>query len=202
MILITAALKAELLPLIEYFKPDRKEISGEGTLYLSEKVHLLRSGVGMQKSRESLSACLKKYQPESIINMGAAGALSPEFTIGLMTEPEIVYNEKHESIKPQPLYDGRYLLKQSKLLTVNTPVISQDQKNKLLKDFNAHMVDMEAFAIGYLAGQRNFKFHCVKIISDYANEQTTDDFKNNYKIIIEKLSEYLIKYLHSRLLFH
>jgi len=195
MILITAALKAELLPLIEYYKAKPRGNWADGRLFVSEKIHLLRTGVGMNKARHTLSAYLDKYQPEKIINTGTAGALNPRFTIGLMTEPEIIYNEKKQIIKPHPLYEDQYLLKQSKLLSVTAPVINQEQKNKLLKDFDADMVDMEAFAIAYLAGQRNIKFHCVKIISDFANDQTADDFKNNYKIIIEKLSGYLIKYL-------
>ncbi|MBN1408867.1 MAG: hypothetical protein JW956_13805 [Calditrichaceae bacterium] len=195
MILITAALKAELLPLIEYYKAKPRGNWADGRLFVSEKIHLLRTGVGMDKARHTLSAYLEKYEPEKIINTGTAGALNPRFTIGLMTEPEIIYNEKKQIIKPHPLYEDQYLLKQSKLLSVTAPVINQEQKNKLLKDFDADMVDMEAFAIAYLAGQRNIKFHCVKIISDFANDQTADDFKNNYKIIIEKLSGYLIKYL-------
>ena len=199
MILIVAALKGELLPLIEYYKINQKENFGGGTLYPSEKVHLLRTGLGMDKARYTLSAYLEEYQPIRIINVGTAGALNPEFTIGLMTEPEIIYNEKKEIIRPQPLYDGQYLLKKSKLITVNNPVLTQIQKNKLLKDFNADIVDMEAFIIGSLARGKNIEFHNVKIISDYANEQTTDDFKNSYKIITEKLSEYLIKYLDSSL---
>ena len=197
MILIVAALKAELLPLIEYYKRDQKEVLGEGTLYPSEKIHLLRTGIGMNSAGQSLSAYLEKFNPDKIINMGTAGSLNPEFTIGVMTEPEIIYNEKKEIIRPQPLYDGQYLLKKSKLITVNNPVLTQIQKNKLLKDFNADIVDMEAFVLGSLARGKNIEFHNVKIISDYANEQTTDDFKNSYKIITEKLSEYLIKYLDS-----
>ena len=199
MILIVAALKGELLLLIEYYKINQKENFGEGTLYPSEKIHLLRTGLGMDKARYTLSAYLEEYQPMRIINVGTAGALNSEFTIGLMTEPEIIYNEKKEIIRPQPLYDGQYLLKKSKLITVNNPVLTQIQKNKLLKDFNADIVDMEAFIIGSLARGKNIEFHNVKIISDYANEQTTDDFKNSYKIITEKLSEYLIKYLDSSL---
>ena len=58
MILIVAALKAELLPLIQYFRIEQKEIVAQGTLYHSEKLHLLRTGVGMQIAREVFSEFL------------------------------------------------------------------------------------------------------------------------------------------------
>jgi nucleoside phosphorylase len=199
MTLVVAALKAELQSLIEYYKTDQKEIFGEGTLYFSEEVHLLRTGVGILKAWHSLSAYLQKYQPEKIINIGTAGALNPEFTVGLMTEPVVIKNNKAEVINPKPLFQDQFLLRKSKLITVEEPVITQKQKIKLFQNYTADIVDTEAFVLADLSRQKKIDFHCLKIISDQADENTMNDFKNNYKIIIEKLSGYLINYLNLNL---
>lgn len=195
MILIVAAIKAELLPLVEHLKVDQKEMIGQGTLYFSDKTHLLRTGVGMQKAEEALSAYLEKYQPEKIINVGTAGSLNSDFSVGLITEPVRIRNEREEEINPIPLFQNQSLFKKSILLTVNDAVQNQKQKKKLFNQFSADIVDMEAFALAKLSRQHNIDFHCIKIISDHADEHTIDDFKNNYKIIIEKISGHLINYL-------
>lgn len=195
MILIVAALKDELISLIEYYKTDQKEIFDQGTLYLSKKLHILRTGIGMQKADETLSSYLEKYRPETIINMGTAGALHPEFTIGLMTEPAVIQNDKSEIINPIPLFQGQFLLKKSTLITLDKPVLTQKRKNRLFKNYTIDIVDTEAFVLADLSRQNKIDFHCLKVISDQADENTINDFKNNYKIIIEKLSGYLINYL-------
>lgn len=197
MILIVAALKDELLSLIEYYKTDQKEIFHQGTLYLCKKLHILRTGIGIQKAGETLSSYLEEYRPEIIINMGTAGALNPEFSIGLMTEPAIIQNDKAEIINPIPLFQGQFLLKKSTLITLDEPVVTQKQKNRLFKNYIIDIVDTEAFVLADLSRQNKIDFHCLKVISDQADENTLNDFKDNYEIIIEKLSGYLINYLNS-----
>jgi adenosylhomocysteine nucleosidase len=199
MILIVAALKAELLPLIQYFRIEQKELVAQGTLYHSEKLHLLRTGVGMQKAGETLSTYLKKYQPGKIINIGTAGALNPKFGTGKIIEAKCIKNEQVDEIYLIPLQINQQLFEQVNLLTVTEAVLDRQRKEKLSTEYNVDIVDMEAFALANIAQQNNIEFYCIKIISDQADENAKKDFENNYKNLIDKLSEQIVNFLKSNL---
>jgi len=199
MILIVAALKAELLPLIQYFRIEQKELVAQGTLYHSEKLHLLRTGVGMQKAGETLSTYLKKYQPGKIINIGTAGALNPKFGTGKIIEAKCIKNEQVDEIYLIPLQINQQLFEQVNLLTVTEAVLDRQRKEKLSTEYNADIVDMEAFTLANIARQNNIEFYCIKIISDQADENAKKDFENNYKNLIDKLSEQIVNFLKSNL---
>jgi len=187
------------LPHIQYFRIEQKELVAQGTLYHSEKLHLLRTGVGMQKAGETLSTYLKKYQPGKIINIGTAGALNPKFGTGKIIEAKCIKNEQVDEIYLIPLQINQQLFEQVNLLTVTEAVLDRQRKEKLSTEYNADIVDMEAFTLANIARQNNIEFYCIKIISDQADENAKKDFENNYKNLIDKLSEQIVNFLKSNL---
>ena len=50
-------------------------------------------------------------------------------------------------------------------------------KNKL--EMDCDIVDMEAYALAKICKIKNIDFKCFKYISDYANEQSSNDWKEN-----------------------
>ena len=197
MILIVAALKAELLPLIQYFRIEQKEIVAQGTLYHSEKLHLLRTGVGMQNAREVFSEYLKKYDPDKIINLGTAGTLNQKFSVGMIVEAGCIQNEQSEKIYPMRMQLEEQLFENVYLLTVKDAVLNQQRKERLFIQFNSDIVDMEAFVLASVALQHRINFYCIKIISDQADENAINQFKDNYKSLLDKFSTHVIDYLNT-----
>ena len=197
MILIVAALKAELLPLIQYFRIEQKEIVAQGTLYHSEKLHLLRTGVGMQNAREVFSEYLKKYDPDKIINLGTAGTLNQKFSVGMIVEAGCIQNEQSEKIYPMRMQLEEQLFENVYLLTVKDAVLNQQRKEILFIQFNSDIVDMEAFVLASVALQHRINFYCIKIISDQADENAINQFKDNYKSLLDKFSTHVIDYLNT-----
>lgn len=194
MILIIAALKAELVPLIQRYNALQKERVASGTIFLSEKIHLLRTGVGMQKARDVLTAYLQKYHPYKIINVGTAGALNPNLTMGMVTEVVNIQSEYSDIVHINPLYSNKQIFERANLLTVKEAVTDKQQKRKIFTEFKADIVDMEAYTLAKIASQNDIDFHCVKIISDLADNNTVEGFKNNYTDLCNELSAKLIDY--------
>ena len=197
MILIVAALKTELLPLIKFFNIDQIKSIGSGTLYYNRKLHLLQTGIGMNNARVMLSEYLETYHPERILNIGTAGALNPEVVIGSVMQVEIILNETYDKIYTELISPGPVYLKKAALLTMSRAVVDQKRKEKLFNNYKADLVDMEAFALAGIAAAKNIRLSCIKVVSDNADNNASIDFKNNYKDAVKCLSESIISYLNS-----
>ena len=197
MILIVAALKTELLPLIKFFNIDQIKSIGSGTLYYNRKLHLLQTGIGMNNARVMLSEYLETYHPERILNIGTAGALNPEVVIGSVMQVEIILNETFDKIYTELISPGPVYLKKAALLTMSRAVVDQKRKEKLFNNYKADLVDMEAFALAGIAAAKNIRLSCIKVVSDNADNNASIDFKNNYKDAVKCLSESIISYLNS-----
>ena len=197
MILIVAALKTELLPLIKFFNIDQIKSIGSGTLYYNRKLHLLQTGIGMNNARVMLSEYLETYHPERILNIGTAGALNPEVVIGSVMQVEIILNKTFDKIYTELLSPGSVYLKKAALLTMSRAVVDQKRKEKLFNNYKADLVDMEAFALAGIAAAKNIRLSCIKVVSDNADNNASIDFKNNYKDAVKCLSESIISYLNS-----
>ena len=197
MILIVAALKTELLPLIKFFNIDQIKSIGSGTLYYNRKLHLLQTGIGMNNARVMLSEYLETYHPERILNIGTAGALNPEVVIGSVMQVEIILNETFDKIYTELISPGSVYLKKAALLTMSRAVVDQKRKEKLFNNYKADLVDMEAFALAGIAAAKNIRLSCIKVVSDNADNNASIDFKNNYKDAVKCLSESIISYLNS-----
>ena len=197
MILIVAALKTELLPLIKFFNIDQIKSIGSGTLYYNRKLHLLQTGIGMNNARVMLSEYLETYHPERILNIGTAGALNPEVVIGSVMQVEIILNKTFDKIYTELLSPGSVYLKKAALLTMSRAVLDQKRKEKLFNNYKADLVDMEAFALAGIAAAKNIRLSCIKVVSDNADNNASIDFKNNYRDAVKCLSESIISYLNS-----
>lgn len=197
MILIVAALKTELLPLIKFFNIDQIKSIGSGTLYYNRKLHLLQTGIGMNNARVMLSEYLETYHPERILNIGTAGALNPEVVIGSVMQVEIILNKTFDKIYTELISPGPVYLKKAALLTMSRAVVDQKRKEKLFNNYKADLVDMEAFALAGIAAAKNIRLSCIKVVSDNADNNASIDFKNNYKDAVKCLSESIISYLNS-----
>lgn len=193
MILIVAALKAELLPIIEQNNITQKKHIAGGTLHFNDELHLLRTGVGAKKAEQAFSAYLKNYRPSGIFNIGMAGGLNPDIKFGAVRRIRTILNERHDKIDMQPVARDQQYPEEASLLTVSTPVTDQRQKENLYRQHGADMADMEAFILAETALKQNMPFQAIKIISDTADKNTQKDFRDNYKKLTKILGAKVIE---------
>lgn len=162
MIYLITALDAEARPLWEYYRLKR-DTSLPYTLYRSEEMVLLVSGMGRTNALMALSALLGWRIPEQkdiLINIGICGAPS-EYRIG---EALLIHQilDGDRRYYPDILYS--HPLRETSMRCVDTP-------QSLCGDCP---VDMESSAI-FQAAERFFKLHqmaFLKIVSDHCTPES------------------------------
>ncbi|MEJ2053179.1 MAG: hypothetical protein P8X42_04590 [Calditrichaceae bacterium] len=195
MILIIAALKAELLPLIKHYNITQKQNVENGALYAGGNIHLLRTGIGIQSAGKVLTTYLKSYKPDKIMDIGAAGALTDKLDKGSIRQVTSILNKANQKLVIKPLLPDRQAYENAVLFTSSKPVLDGALREQLSMKYRAEMVDMEAFTLAEISAKANIPFHCIKIISDHADHDTVHDFQTNIGILSDTLCGLIIEFL-------
>lgn len=178
--LIVAALKDEVRQLKAkmamdctiHFKP---AILYRGGLF-NKEVHLLITGMGVERMKKGLEQALAQKKPSTILYVGYAGGCSPIAGLGtLVLAKKIVYEKEGEFF----LSDERLLDKAKKLcgekkwscqvgglVTVDRVVSSPHEKADLGALHEALALDMEAAALASVATRRGIPFLVAKAVLD------------------------------------
>ena len=150
------------------------------------------TGVGKINATTKLMELINLHKPTQVINYGTAGSFKREIS-GLV---ECTIFVQHDM-------DARGLLdfklgetpfdRISKIILSNEGYIcatgDRFVKNKL--EINCDIVDMEAYALAKICKLYEIEFKCFKYISDYANDESSNDWVENcHKGASEFLSLY------------
>ena len=181
--IIFTATRSEAAPIISRLKNAEKITSGnfkgwQGTFEKYICVQVFCTGIGIKKINVPFD------RNSIIINIGIAGALSTQFKIGDWLKISKVNNLNCNIVDE---------LKTATLISVNEPVLSETEAKKL----DADLVDMEGLHILRFAKKNNLKCYILKMVSDFANENSSTDYKKSMEIYnktcFEKL-QIFIKY--------
>ena len=138
------------------------------------------TGVGKINATMKLMELIYLYKPTKVINYGTAGSLKKEIS-GLVECNTFIQHDM----------DARGLLNFklgetpfdpiSKIKFSNEGYIcaSGDRFVKNQLEINCDIVDMEAYALAKVCITQNIEFKCYKYISDYANDDSSDDWNKN-----------------------
>ena len=194
MLVIAAALKAELQPFILHYKTGKKINTNGGSLYIADDtLHLLCCGLGGEAFGKTLSHYLQKYRPDIIINIGTAGIINKDIKQGEVISVNKVYKAgSRESFELIPVKG----FKTGRLLTVDEALTSRKLRDSYFLEYQADLADMEAWYGAQLSAEYNINFRCFKIASDHADENAEKDFMKNYKQLTQKLAAELIPVLY------
>ena len=198
MFVIVAALKPEIIPLFNHFKIIAKLKIGTGTLYQSEHLHLLRVGVGGQNAVSNLKRYFEKFNPDSILNIGFAGAMNPSEIHGTVFSVRRVFHRSEKVGLNLKSFTQRDLSTAS-VLTVDSPLKDAQLRNDLFKQFQTDLVDMEAWYLAKYASDRNIPFFSIKIVSDQADENADEKFIATYQQQTRVLTEALLPLIQHRI---
>ena len=138
------------------------------------------TGVGKINASIKLMELINANKPTQVINYGTAGSLKKEIS-GLIECTTFVQHDM----------DARGLLdfklgetpfdRISKIILSNEGYIcatgDRFVKNKL--EINCDIVDMEAYALAKICKVYDIEFKCFKHISDYANDESSNDWIEN-----------------------
>jgi|GEM_PF-1388871 len=167
-LIIFTATHREAMPIISRLKNAEKITSGnlkgwQGILEKNIQAKFFCTGIGLKEINVPFDS------NSIIINIGIAGSITDKFKIGEWIEISKVNNLNCNIVDK---------LKAATLVTVNQPVVNETEAKKL----DADLVDMEGFAVAKFALKNNLQFYILKMVSDFAGENSSEEYKKSMEL--------------------
>ncbi|QNQ89483.1 nucleoside phosphorylase [Corynebacterium poyangense] len=145
--------------------------------HLDPELPTLITGIGRLNAATALTDYLAHHSaPSHIINVGTAGALSKAATPGIVHPIGTVYlhdfsHEAIEAICGDSPYPPLHLNSTGLRLATGDQFIDTASARQALAK-HAELVDMEGYAIAWVAQRYSIPVHLLKIVSDDANSDS------------------------------
>jgi adenosylhomocysteine nucleosidase len=174
---IVAALPIEIEDVIQALTQVRKYQSAGASVIEGECVGKIvavaTSGPGREAARRATDLLIIGHRPRWIISTGFAGALNPAFARNDLVLPDELIDRqgaRHPVAKPTEL-GASCAHHKGRLLTVDRPVTSREEKSELSRTFQADLVDMETTAVAAVCDEKLVRFLSIRVISDDAHAE-------------------------------
>ena len=157
--------------------------------YQGRNIVLVRTGVGRKRAQNATQQVIDKFNPEVIISMGYAGALTEGLNVGDMFVASTIFSPESDSNSFE-MDDPKNLkwlelakktpppenvkLKIGRLITVDMVVHTPNAKKELGSRFRAEAVEMETLEIALLTRVNKIAFISIRGISDAVNHELID----------------------------
>lgn len=189
-LLITSALKQESQPIK----------NGIDILhYKNLNIDYFTSGIGKEKSSKRIFDKINNSDIDFILNIGAVGNLNDDLKIKDIVFPSkfiAIENDSLNIIDIDPIFINNYdNAKWCKIFTSQKPVTNKPDKDNILQNTGACIVDMESFWIAQICNKNKINFLSIKVVSDYAENLSMSDFKKELYTNAESLVEPIKKIL-------
>lgn len=222
---IVIAMKKEFSTLEKEFILGKKETIGMTEFYIgtinNKKVVIGFCGVGKVNAAVCTQLLITKYEATKILNFGIAGSLTKELCVGDIFIANAIYQHDFdttafgepkgwvEELNTNRLETDKCMVEE--MFSMQIPdmtlaigsMVSGDKfiekiahRNKLRRDFFAMTCDMESGAIAQVCLQNQIPFAVVKSISDSFEENSTENYQANLDLSVEKINQYVVKYIH------
>ena len=180
-LILFTAMQQEAMPIISRLKNAKKIKAGnlkywQGTFENNIHAEIFCTGIGVKTIDFPFD------NNSIILNIGIAGALSKQFKIGDWLTISKINNVNCNIVNE---------LKTATLFTVNKPIIKEAEAKKI----NADLVDMEGFHIFNFAKKNKLKCYIIKMVSDFANETSSTDYKISMKVYNKTCFEKLLLFI-------
>ena len=172
-IALFAALHHELAPVIARLKLKPHGLSHAGRVGEQEVVAAV-SGIGAARATAALSHLIQTHEPARLLVIGLCGALVEELSVGDLLEPQWLVDGKGGAVQlamglPRIVRESPDRAANETLITVDTVVRTPEEKRALGQEHRAVAVDMETFAVGKLAAERELRCTVIRAVSDTVN---------------------------------
>lgn len=180
---------------------------------------LVECGVGKVNAARATQVIIDKFEVDTIINVGVAGAVNPMLEIGDIVIGKYVlqhdfditafghskgyitgvgdrinctdkYDEQVEKIIDESI-EKNYQVKLGIVATGDIFCTDIDMKNKIQAKFDADVVDMECAAIGQVAYLNDIPFAVIRSVSDTPNGKNAKTFDENLKLASKRSADML-----------
>ncbi len=181
-----------------------------------KNVVAVRSGIGKVNAAICAQVLIDLYAVDYIVNIGVAGAISPELEIGdIVISNELSYHDfdttsfgdapgviprmstslfnSDEALislakkAAETMSDSKTYV--NKICSGDKFVAKKEDKSKIWSDFKAYAVEMEGAAIAHTCFLNKIPFVVIRSISDKADDKADSVYSNNLDITAKKSAE-------------
>ncbi len=156
------------------------------------------TGVGKVQAAFTLQRAINQVRPVEVWNYGTAGSVSGKHN-GLVEVDVILQRDMiAEPLAPRGIipyaeneHAGAIVLEtaNSKMVTCGTGDSFVTETDPWFDYASVDIVDMEAWALGYVCKQYGIRFRCFKYISDNADSEAGKDWSANVQAGIEQFEK-------------
>ena len=173
--LLVFAHKGEALAFFTHFKavPLRLPSLERVNLFESRECLILLTGEGRQEAQDKLVSVLPVLKNISmIINLGVAGALSPDLPVGSMAFIKKIFAEGEAPYQcPDKMAQDQWIT--ADLFTADKRILDSSDARPLAKI--AQLVDREAYGLAIAAQNFHLAFIALKVVSDLPWKKNDSD---------------------------
>lgn len=155
---IIAALPREIAPLVRGWRSDKNSASRGVFLAWSDTAVLACAGMGRARAQLAAEEALSRGPVHRLISAGWCGALRSGIAPGSVHRPGRVVDQETGRTYQTGEAGG--------ILVTSAVIAGRAEKQRLARDCQAELVDMEASAVAEYAAQRGIPFMAVKAVSD------------------------------------
>ena len=160
---------------------------------LRHMMNVFYTGVGKVNAALTAAQVIERYRPERIINIGTAGGITAGPGLHECTQ----FVQRDITCQALGCSDGQTPFEDDIILTTGTNGLTCSTGDNFVMNpelaIPADVVDMEAYAIAKACLRNKIEFRCFKYITDQANDQAHDSWKQSVsmgeKFFIAKLLE-------------
>lgn len=145
---------------------------------LASRDNVFFCGVGKVNAALTAAQLIEKYKPEVVWNFGTAGGITVDAGLHQMknfVQRDMLCCEFGFEIGQTPFEDEKVISFGEGLTCSTGDNFVTDPELKIPAD----VVDMEAYAIAKACQRTGVEFRCYKYISDQANEDSTEEWRDN-----------------------
>ncbi len=196
-ILLIHALRAEAHVLKQHFPGAVKLITSDGIelLSLDSRYDLLKTGVGLSRTRAALQLLPSPEAYDKILHFGVSGSLSK--SLGLQTivigQVFTAHDYPQLTLSPSPMF----LTGELKQITFHSSLsaIIDESLRYQAQSSGAEAVDMESYAVAEFCLDHGLELIAIRCISDRAGHTTATDFRQYFNLASTKLQNYLLQHI-------
>ncbi len=145
---------------------------------------VIHTGIGKVNACIKLYEAILKYQPDLVINYGTAGGISKLVGLHKIAHFVQIDMDVRGLDFPRgitPLMNEELPIKTGLVLGTGDSFITNADKQLEGLGIDIDLVDMEGYALNKVCEHHNVAFDSYKFISDDANEEAGDDWKDAVK---------------------
>ncbi len=147
-------------------------------------IQIVFIGAGKKDVQKNLKKPLSLL-PDRIINLGTCGSLDPqEFPIKkIVCIREVIHLQSLRNIGLEDLQYHSNDIQSASIISCEKPILKTEEHRRIITLSQAKLVDMEAFFIAEFSKENNISCAIYKIVSDYANEQSIEEYSKRLSLM-------------------